>query len=189
VLIYIASLSLQSVTNMIINNQCSNIELTSPVYFTKNTMCYIHLPQKVDSESRIEANFRTSLDRSTFGGALLYHLQRKENNESDKDTSVSTQLLVIWGYNYQGVYLHTWLIEHESTLIWNEDKLERLYNGYDSQYNMYSDLDIRDWSLDDNTTLKTEFGSSHGDFEMEVNISEEEYPFLPIKPMWIDSNK
>jgi hypothetical protein len=74
----------------IINNQCHNIELTSPVYFTKDTTFYIQFPQQVDFKSTMEVNFKTDIDRDTFGGALLYHLQRKKNDESGDRSDMGT---------------------------------------------------------------------------------------------------
>jgi hypothetical protein len=77
---------------MTIKNQCSNIKLTSPVYFIKDTNCHIQFPQQVNPKSAVRINFISSTNRDTFGGVLLYHLQRKEGASTD------AQLLVIWGY-------------------------------------------------------------------------------------------
>jgi hypothetical protein len=53
-----------------IDIQCTNIELTSPVYFTKGIMCHIHLPQQVNSKSIMRATFKIGMDRDMIGGAL-----------------------------------------------------------------------------------------------------------------------
>jgi hypothetical protein len=177
------SLTLQSTINMTIDNQCSNIELTSLIHFTKSAMCCIQFPQKVSSKSIMKANFITGIDQTTFGGALLYHLQGK------KDMSTNAQLLVIWGYNADEIYLHTWLIRHNITLDWDEDKLKRFYDVYNSQYKVYTAIFRKEWLLDDKTMLKTKCGSSHGGFEMELIISRDEYLSRPIKPLWIDPNR
>jgi hypothetical protein len=182
-LIYVISFDLQSVMNVNINNQCSNIILTSLVYFIKDTTCYIQFPRQVNSKSIMKVNFITGLGRQTFGGALLYHLQGKEG------VLTSTQLLVIWGYRFDWIYSHALLIEHESTFVWNEDKLERLYNAYNSQYEVYTTIFREEWLLDDNTILKTACESSYRGFETEVIISEDEYLSRPIKPLWIDPNR
>jgi hypothetical protein len=179
-LIYIVSLTIQSVIDVTINNQCTDIELASSAYFTKDATCHMHLPQKVDSNHIMKANFMTGIDRDTFGGVLLYHLQRKEN------ASVSTQLLMIWGYKSYGFYFHTLLIEHESALVWSKDRLKRLYDLYNSQYDIKSSVKI--WLLNDNTELKTVCETSHGGFEVELIISEEKAQFHLIRPLCIDSN-
>jgi hypothetical protein len=193
VLIYIISCTLQSAMDVTINNQCSNIELTSPVYFIKDTACHIHLPQQVDSESRMKVDFMIGVDRDLFGGVLLYHLQRKESVESDHrfdtDTSTSTQFLIIWGCSSDEVYSHVWLIKHERTFIWSEDKLEKLCHVYDSQYRTYSNIDRRRWLLYDNTMLKIECETTYRGFKMEVIISEDKHLFLPQKSLWIDPNR
>jgi hypothetical protein len=47
-LIYIVSLTFQSVMNVTVNNQCSNIELVSPVHFIKNAIYHVQFPQRVE---------------------------------------------------------------------------------------------------------------------------------------------
>jgi hypothetical protein len=166
ILIYITSLTIQSVINITIDNQCSNIKLTSPVYFVQDATCRIQFPQHVNSKSIMKARFITGISRSTFGGALLYRLQEK------KYTSTRTQLLVIWGYNSDKIYSHARLIEHESTLDWNKDKLKSLYNLYNIQYNVPSHLGR--WWLSEDRTLKTKCETSHGGFEIKVIFPKEE---------------
>jgi hypothetical protein len=180
-LIYITSLALRSSMNVTIDNQCSNIELTSPVYFTKNTMHHIQLHQQVDSKSIMKVKFKTGMDQDTFGGVLLYHLQRKV------DTSISTQLLMIWGFKSDHLYSCAWLIEHERTFTWNEDKLRRLYDVYNSQYDR--DFNAEEWLLDDNAMLKTVCALSHGGFEMNIFISEEKDLSYHRKPLWVDPSR
>jgi hypothetical protein len=108
---------------MTINNRCANIELTSPVYFTKDATYHIPFLQQVNSKSIMKINFITGIDRGTCGGVLLYRLQRKEH------ASTSTQLLVIWRCRSDNtyphvLYSHAWLIEHENTLVLDKDKLK-----------------------------------------------------------------
>jgi hypothetical protein len=182
-LMYIASFTLQSTIDMTINNYCSNIELTYPIYFIEDETCHVQFPQKVNSRSIMKINFIINIYRGMFGGVLLYRLQRKEN------TSISTQLLVIWGYKSNKPYLHTLLIEHDSALTWNKDKLERLYHIYDNQYARFFVTNMNIWSLDDNTKLQTFHLSSHGGFEMNIIISEERNQFLPQKPLWADPDR
>jgi hypothetical protein len=175
-----------------INNQCSDIELISPVYFTKDAMCHIQFPQQVNSESRMKANFINGIDQDTFGGALLYHLQRKDNNESDhqsgtdKNTSISIQLLVIWRHKLDDFYAFALPIEYDATLIWNEDKLKELYHVYDRQYDIKFTSDWKACSLSNNLILKTKCRLTHGGFKMNIIISEERKLIYPIKPLWID---
>jgi hypothetical protein len=132
-LIHIFRLTIQSMMDVIIDNQCTDIELTSPVHFIKNATFHMQFPQHVNSNSIVKANFAiTGINRNTFGGALLYRLQRKE------DESKSIQFLVIWGCESDSIYLRTWLIKRENTLVWSENKLKELYHVYDSQHKEYS---------------------------------------------------
>jgi hypothetical protein len=195
-LIYIVSLALQSIMEVTIDNQCSNIELTPPTHLTKNTTCYIQFPQQMDSKNRVEIDFKTYMYRNIFGGVLLYHLQRKGNSEYgnradiDKDASISTQLLAIWEFRIDRFYSHAYLIEHESTLVWNEDMLKRFYDKYDNQNDTDIIFNTGKWLLDDDTKLKIVCKASYRrSFEMDITISEEKDPLHPTKPLWVDPNR
>jgi hypothetical protein len=172
------------------------MELTSSIYFTKDATCHGHLPQQIDSKSVMRATFKIGLDKDTFGGVLLCHLQRKEysgsddRSNTDKDTLISTQLLVIWEFRIDRLYSHAWIIEHENTVTWNEDKLERLYDAYDSLYDTDIIFNTGRWLLDDNTELQTVCETSYEeDFEVNIIISEEKNLLRPRKPLWIDPNR
>jgi hypothetical protein len=180
------SLTIQSAIDMTINNQCTDIGLASPVCFIKDTTCHIQFPQQVNPECIMKAGFATGVDKGTFGGALLYRLRQKE------DASASTQLLVIWGYKIYGLkankhYLHAWLIEHESTLVWDKDKLKRLYDIYNNRW--YTDSDLKTWLSNDNAELNVKCESLYKGFGMEIIISENENMFCPMKPLWVDPNR
>jgi hypothetical protein len=135
------SLIFQSAIDVTINNQCTSIELIFSACFIKDAACHMQFPRKVNANRIMKANFITGADRDTFGGALLYHLQQKDN------TPISIQLLVIWRYNTNRLYSNAWLIEHENTLVWNENELEKLYSVYSSLYNI--DFNTEEWLLDD----------------------------------------
>jgi hypothetical protein len=182
-LIYTISLTLQSAMFVTIDNQCTNIELTSPAHFIKVATCHGHFPQ-VNPKSSMKVNLKIDASKDTFGGALLYHLQRK------MDTSMSTQLLIIWEFRIDRFYSHTWLIEHGSAFIWNEDMLKRLYDKYDSQHDTDIILNTEKWLLDDNTKIEIVCKAlSEGDFEMNIIISEEKDLCHPIRPLWVDLNR
>jgi hypothetical protein len=141
----------------------------------------------------MKGNFKTDMYQSTFGGILLYHLQRKNdesNNLTDKDISISTQLLVIWEFRIDRLYLYAWLIEHESTLIWNEDKLKKLYDEYGGQNDTNIIFNTGKWLLDDNIKLRIVCEASYKrSSEINIIISEEKDTLYPIKPLWVDSNR
>src|SRR5690606_8211242 len=97
--------------------------------------------------SKAKVKFKTGINRDTFGGVLLYNMQRKEC------ASVNTQLVVIWGWKSYRLYAHMYLIEHESIPTWDKDKLEKLHNVYNSWYDI--DPGTVEWLLNDNTKLNT----------------------------------
>jgi hypothetical protein len=185
-LIYIVSLAFQSAIDVTINNQCSNIELTSTVYFIKDEMCHIQFPQQVNAKSIMKAKFMTSIGQDTFGGALSYRLLRKVG------TSICTRLLVFWGCKYNSTYLSAFLIKHENTLVWDEDKLRRFYDVYNQSRDagLFQNFYIAPttWSLDDNTTLYIVCNQAHGGFGIEVIISEKEHIPNFVRPIWITSS-
>jgi hypothetical protein len=194
-LIYIISLTFQSIMDVTIKNECTNIELTSPICFTKGAKYHGHLTQQVDSKSKMKANFRTDMDSNAVGGVLLYHLQRKKNDESndqsdtDEDTPISAQLLVIWKFRIDRLYPHVWLIEPEDEFTWSEGKLKGLYDVYDSQDDTDFIFNRRRWMLDDRAKSQIVCKVSHeGGFKMDITISEEGGP-LPQKPLWIDPKR
>jgi hypothetical protein len=71
--IYIISLTLQSVINMTIDNQCTNTKLISLVYFIRDTTYHIQFPQQVDYKSIMKTSFITGMDRDMLGGTLVIH--------------------------------------------------------------------------------------------------------------------
>jgi hypothetical protein len=175
---------------VVIDNQCTNIKLVSPVYFPKGTTSHIQLPQKVSSKSIVKANFINDMDRDTLGGALLYRLQWKENPPT------STHILLIWRYGLDGLYLRAFLIKHESTFSWDKDKLKRLFNVHDGRYYIYFSFSEEKWLSDDNIKLKMTCKKTSYNLKIEVIISEEsrlliceKSQFQPQKSLWIDSNR
>jgi hypothetical protein len=96
---------------------------------------------------------------------------------------------VIWGYRRDSIYSHAWLIEHDNAIDWKKDKLERLHDVYNSQYEACSTIYQGKWLLDDNTKLETKCVSSYGGFETEVIIYEDESILFPMSPVWINPNR
>jgi hypothetical protein len=101
------------------------------------------------------------------------------------DASTSAQLLVIWGCQSRRIYSQAYIIEHETTLDWNENNLERFYNVCNCQENIGFGVD--DCLLDYDTILKISFMSSRNGFEMNIIISEGNCLFQT--PLRVDSNK
>jgi hypothetical protein len=96
---------------------------------------------------------------------------------------------VIWGYKHNRLYSHALVIEHESTLIWSEDKLGKLYDMYNRHHDIRFIFDVNDWLLDDNTGLTTKCEIIHKGFELNIIIFEVMYLLRPKKPLRIDSNR
>jgi hypothetical protein len=182
---------------ILVHNQCLYFELVSPVYFGDNVIWHIPPDQKVCANDVTKASFGKDAAKSEFTSVLIYKLQRKKHLESNdqsnedsmftKDTLTGFQLVVIWRYNSDRIYSHAWLIEHDNTFIWNEDKLERLYDVYNNQYNASSSMG--GWLLDDDTVLKVGCETAYRSFGTKVVISEGKHVSSLIKPLWVDPDK
>jgi hypothetical protein len=185
-LIYIVRLTLQSTMDITIDNQCSSIALTSLVYFIKDETCHIQFPQQVNSKSIMKTNFITGVSQDTLGGALLYHIKY--------DASTCIQLLVIWGCFSDGIYSNACIIEHESTFVWDKDKLKKFHDDYNSRYdknvNEYDVYcDIERWLLNDNTILKMKCKTFYSGLEMKIIISEDKSLLSFGKPLRLDPKR
>jgi hypothetical protein len=179
--------------DMIVNNQYANIELTSPIYYTKDTTRHIQFPRQIGPNCAMKVNFITGVDQDTFGGILLYHLQRKKNDESDnqhvtdKSISTSIQLLMIWICKSDKLYSRVTLIEHDNAFVWDKDMLKKFYDVNDVEYD--ADSDPVKWFLNDSIILTTVCKTSYGGLEVEGIISGEENELSPRKPLWLDPNR
>jgi hypothetical protein len=183
------------VSPIFVRNQCSNFELVSPIYFGHNAI-WIEFPdQKVDANTVAVASFGRDIVKNEFSGALIYKLQRKNiesnypsNMDNTKNTSTSTQLLIMWGSNDRSeISLHTLLIKHSNEITWDEDKLKKLHA-------MYHDLLEKDkvvrytWLLDDVTVLKTVLKWEYRRNMTEIIISECTREEDSKEPLWVPSD-
>jgi hypothetical protein len=64
--------ALQASIEVNIQNQCSNFELTSPIYFCDNAVCDETPNQRVPSKDSTAAKFRVKFSRFMFQGGILY---------------------------------------------------------------------------------------------------------------------
>jgi hypothetical protein len=125
--------------NITIHNQYSNLELTSPVYFSNSTVCYVSPSQQANNENTLEASFGIDSEEISEG-ALLYRLQRKHatitdnqpssNATSIKDIATNMYILVAWEIRDYDDRFYVCLIEFIDDFSWDGDKLWTLYRKY-----------------------------------------------------------
>jgi hypothetical protein len=68
-LMYIFSLRLQLLPCVTIHNQCSNIELVSPVYFDNGAICPKLSDRQIDIDTKMRAYFEINTTQNDVEGA------------------------------------------------------------------------------------------------------------------------
>jgi hypothetical protein len=196
-LIYIASNALQLPSCVIIHNQCSNVELVSPVYFGNDT-AYLKLSdQQINIGTEVKIRFEIYTTRDEFKGALLFKLQGYSNSQYDMNTSITeidknetkyVQMLVFWGIKDTKLSLYAALTEHAEEFTWSEDALRKLYYENRDWLKEYDDTISDTWLVNDNMTLKTTLNTEDlkRAFELSVSISEEKKDDYAMRPLYID---
>jgi hypothetical protein len=198
-LIYDISFKLQLPPCMNIYNQCSSIELISPVYFGNGAVCPKLFDQQIDIGIGMNVSFEIKTTQDVFEGALLYKLQRYSDSQYNMDTTTKTNenekthvyMLAAWRVKSYKRFARIVLIEHAEGFTWNEDKLKKWYeknHGWLTEY----DYTISDtWLMDDNVTLGATFSERFGreTFELTISIFEAEKNLYAIRPLCFDPER
>jgi hypothetical protein len=201
ILMYIISLEVQLPSCVTIYNQCTNIELVSPVYFCNGAVCSKLSNQQIDIGTEMDASFEIYATQDDFDGALLYKLQkyiesddqRNMNTltaEADKIEAKCVQMLVVWKVKDSESFLYVVLVEHIKKFIWNKDELRKLYNKNHSRLSQCDDTISDIWFMDDDMALRISFEvrGLKGNFELSISIYEEEARHA-IRPLWINTER
>jgi hypothetical protein len=74
-----------------IHNQCSNIRLISPVYFSNDARCSKLSGQQIVIDTKMNASFEIDVNQDDFEGVLLYKLQKYvgSDDQCNIDTSIT----------------------------------------------------------------------------------------------------
>jgi hypothetical protein len=190
VLMYAVSLHIRPSFKLNIHNQCLNIDLISPTYFTDYGLeCHRSPNYKVCAGDIMSTGF-ISEEGGWFHTALIYRLQRRLSRESSdisKDTSSVVHLLVVWEVTGSDkLYTDVLVIEHDEGFIWNKKSLRDLHleNIYSVRRRPDSTTEI--WSLNDNIALMTTFEIMNKDRTVNITISEAEKHHSTKMPIHID---
>jgi hypothetical protein len=186
-LTYTISLNLQLPALVTIHNQCSNIELVSPVYFGNGAVCPKLFDQQIAIDTEIRTSFEIYATQDGFEGALLYKLQKHVVSDDQRNMDTLTtktneneakcvQLLVAWKVKDSKSFVYETLVEHVKEFTWDENELRKLYNKNHSRLKEYNSIMSDRWLIDNNMVLKTSFEvrGLKGNFELSISISEEE---------------
>jgi hypothetical protein len=128
VLMYIVSLPAQPTVKLAIHNQCSNVDLVSPIYITDSGLeCHRPSSHKVGAGNTTRFGFIIYILDNKFSGALIYKLQKRGSFrfiEIGNNTSNDAQLLVVWKISEsKELYADALLVEHQKRFHWNKDNL------------------------------------------------------------------
>jgi hypothetical protein len=196
-LTYVISLELQLSSRIIIYNQCTKVELVSPVHFSKGAVCPKISGQQIDIGAKMNVIYEINVIQDEFEGALLYKLQRYSDSQYNTGTSTAEankneikfiQMFVAWKMKDSVHFARVALIGHNKDFTWNEDELRKLYDKNHSRLKEYDYILSDTWHMDNNMTLKTSFKvrNMKGKFELNISISEEEKDDYAIRPLCVD---
>jgi hypothetical protein len=207
-LIYTVSLELQLPPcmiihpHMIIHNQCSKINLVSPIYFGNGAVCPKLSDQQIDVNAKTRVCFEINATQDDFGGALLYELQRYVKSDNRRNMNILTteinendakriQMLAAWkveGFRLSVLFA---LIEHTKKFTWNRVKLKKLYYENRRWLKRYVSTTLDTWSMDNNVALKTTFKVRYleGNFYLSISISEGENDGYAVRPIWTNTER
>jgi hypothetical protein len=195
----VVSLILHRTLDVTVDNQYSDIELISPVYFCNCGTYYEYPVERTDVGVIMKTGFRFGLGKLS-GGILMYEIRRKgnirSNHQSDIDTmhakviedaSKMIRFLVIWKIEcYKEPKVNVILVENDSELVLNEDKLAQLC---DKVNNIPSSYYSSTWLTYDTMFVIRHVVMQKEGIELEITISKEPLSLSIMRPMWIESER
>jgi hypothetical protein len=177
-----------------IENQCSDIKLVSPVYFSDGATRMTCPDQKAEQGGSMETSFVIDTHRKTFEGAFMCQIKRKDinadsqpsthTNQTPENEPKSTQLLVAWKISRFGeLFAYALLINHDADVVWNMGKLKGLYHDHRCRLNASKSCS-NTWRMDENTLLVVELDlMGQGQFVIHAKVTggeENDTTQLPI---------
>jgi hypothetical protein len=200
ILMYTTSLKLQLPACVTIYNQCSNIKLLSPIYFSNGAVCSQLSGRKIDVVTKARVCFEISPTQDDFEGALLFKLQRYSNSqynmnaldtETNNNETTHIHILIVWKMKESKPFLHIALVKHTKEFTWNEDELRKLYDKNRGWLREYHNTTSNAWLMDNNMVLKmiSKIRGTRECFELSIFISEEVGDKYAMKPLCIDTRR
>jgi hypothetical protein len=179
-----------------IHNQCSNIKLTSPVYFSNDALCPKLSGQQIYISAKMRANIEIYVTQNDFEGVLLFKLQGHSNwsnmdastTETNRNEATHAHMLVIWEVKNAKPFAYVALIKHAKEFTWTRDELEKLYNKNRDWLKKYDGTTSCIWFMGNNIALKTSFRARalESNPELSIFISEEKRNNCAMRPFYID---
>jgi hypothetical protein len=196
--------------DVIVHNQYSDIELTSPEYFCNCEVYNEHSIDRMSDVAMMKIGFRFDLEQGESGGVMIYKVQRKGNVKSDhqpstdttsieaiENTSKTMQLLIAWKIERFGEpRIRIMLVEHDNELVLRE-KLAQLYDKINDVLSKEYDLFFKSnsifkstWLVCDNTVLEATYKVVHEEgLGLNITISKGVKDMYTKSALWIDSRR
>jgi hypothetical protein len=174
---------------LVIHNQCSNIELVSPLYYSDGTECHLSPDQRVYAGSTMQTYLMVDLFQNEFICALMYRLKGKDTDELNVVTC--TQLAMVWKFDkFKRFHLVTRLIEHDKGQVWDKDRMMKLVKHY-RLFNMQHGLIEETWLMRDNTVLMIRENVTRKEdcYRLEITIAETSVKDDTWRPWYFDLDK
>jgi hypothetical protein len=158
VLIYAISLFIEPSFKLSIHNQCSSVDLVSPIYVTYGCLeCHRAPNHKVYAGNMTRSSFIIYDPDYTTKGALIYRLQRKQKHESteiNEDTSSDVYLLVVGEiHKSKKLCASVLLVKYDKKFDRND--LKELQSMNSDRFKLSLDSTTETWSLYGNIALMT----------------------------------
>jgi hypothetical protein len=191
-LTYTVSLDLHLPSYITIHNQCSSIELVSPVFFGDGVICPKLFSQRVGIDTKMKAHFEIYATQDNFEGAFLFKLQRFSewyNMYTSMNEAEHIYMLIAWKMKGDELSAYVALVKHTKAFTWDKDKLRKLYNKNRNWLEKYDGGIFNTW-LVDNMVLTTLFGARvlKRILELEIHISRGR-DNLGINSLFIDTER
>jgi hypothetical protein len=184
---------------MTIDNQHPNIELVSPVHFCNCGEYYEYPVKRTDDGVMMNIRFIFGLGKGNSRGILTYKVQRNAGLEHQssidpmsakiiEEALKRTRLLITWEIEaFEEPKIKVILAEYENESDLDEDKLEQLYEKFNSISNTcYKST----FFMYDNTALEVEYETvQETSLESKLTISEASADLDTVRSMWIESER
>jgi hypothetical protein len=120
---------------LLIHNQCPDIELISPVYAGNGPICHLSPNWRVDINSTMQAGFNIHSSWKVPISILMYELKNTKQFNKDaisiEDETTCTRLVMIWEVNSSKEFcVVSCLIENDKGHIWDRNNLVKLAKWY-----------------------------------------------------------
>jgi hypothetical protein len=173
ILTYTISVKSQPTMKMNIHNQCSDFKLKNQRYFNTCASWDDKLDGEIDTGSMTNASLTPS--SATFGGTIIYELQRKRVESDDQLKSTYTLLSIAWKSEvYKKFCVFVQLTDCDKAFSWHKVNPEKYYQRYANHFSIYTAPIKYTWLIHDGTVLMTrlELDFTQRDGVLSVTVSE-----------------